>query len=123
MGDGRERVAWRDGVGEGQEEERGWAYRRRQLEGAVLYEAVRDHLATLLAEASEMRRGLPQYVERDFVRYLECGVAGASVSGKPHEVPRRLRARRQTAAILCSEMTTGDMKAGKVFVTPDAAKP
>ncbi|WP_224249969.1 transposase [Hyalangium gracile] len=40
----------------------------------MLYEAVRDHLATLLAEASEMGRGLPRYVERDFAKYLECGV-------------------------------------------------
>jgi hypothetical protein len=40
----------------------------------VLYEAVRDNLATLLAEASEVGRGLPRYVERDFARYLECGV-------------------------------------------------
>src|SRR6185503_17356644 len=28
-----------------------------------------------------------------------CGVPGASVEGKPDEVPRRLRSRRQTAAI------------------------
>jgi|GEM_PF-2812510 len=34
------------------------------------YEAVRDNLATLLAEASEVGRGLPRYVERDFARYL-----------------------------------------------------
>ncbi|QRK07344.1 transposase [Archangium violaceum] len=52
----------------------GWAYRRRQPEGTVLYEAVRDNLATLLAEASEVGRGMPRYVERDFARYLECGV-------------------------------------------------
>jgi hypothetical protein len=38
------------------------------------YAAVRDNLATLLAEASELGRGLPRYVERDFARYLECGV-------------------------------------------------
>jgi hypothetical protein len=31
-------------------EERGWAYRRRQPEGTVLYEAVRDNLATLLVD-------------------------------------------------------------------------
>jgi hypothetical protein len=54
-------------------EERGWEYRRRQSERPVLYEAVRDHLATLLAEASEVWRGLPRYVEQDFVRYsAEC---------------------------------------------------
>ena len=40
----------------------------------MLYEAVRDNLATLLAEASEVGRGLPRYVERDFAKYLECGV-------------------------------------------------
>ncbi|WP_146209848.1 transposase zinc-binding domain-containing protein [Vitiosangium sp. GDMCC 1.1324] len=55
-------------------EERGWEYRRRQPEGTVLYEAVRENLATLLAEAGELGRGLPRYVERDFARYLECGV-------------------------------------------------
>ena len=54
--------------------EREWEYRRRRPEGTVLYAAVRDHLATLLAEASEVGRGLPRYVERDFARYLECGV-------------------------------------------------
>ena len=48
----------------------GWAYRRRHLEATVLYEAVRDNLATLLAEASEVERGLPRYVERDFAKYL-----------------------------------------------------
>ncbi len=42
--------------------------------GRVLYEAVRENLATLLAEASEVWRDLPLYVERDFARYLECGV-------------------------------------------------
>ena len=41
------------------------AYRRMQPEGTVLYEAVRENLATLLAEASDVGRGLPRYVERD----------------------------------------------------------
>ena len=40
----------------------------------MLYVAVRDNLATLLAEASELGRDLTRYVERDFARYLECGV-------------------------------------------------
>jgi hypothetical protein len=60
--------------GEGQVGEYGWEYRRRRPEGTVLYEAVSDNLATLLAEAGEVGRGLPRYVERDFTRYLECGV-------------------------------------------------
>jgi hypothetical protein len=47
----------------GQMEERGWAYRWRQPGGSVLYEAVRDNLATLLAEASEVGCGLPRYVK------------------------------------------------------------
>ena len=34
-------------------EERGWAYRRRQPEGTVLYEAVKDNLATLLADLGD----------------------------------------------------------------------
>ncbi|RKH68791.1 hypothetical protein D7X96_16365 [Corallococcus interemptor] len=61
-------------AGEGQVEERGREYRRRQPEGTVLYEAVRENLATLLEAASEVGCGLPRYVERDFARYLECGV-------------------------------------------------
>jgi hypothetical protein len=52
----------------------GREYRRRQPEGTVLYEAVRGNLATLLEEAGQQGRGLPRYVERDFTRYLECGV-------------------------------------------------
>jgi hypothetical protein len=47
-----------------------------------LYAAVRDNLATLLAEASELGRGLPRYVERDFARYLECGVVAFSCKGR-----------------------------------------
>jgi len=45
-------------------EKRRWTYRRRQPEGTVLYEAVTENLATLLAEASEVGGGLPGYVER-----------------------------------------------------------
>jgi hypothetical protein len=65
VGGGQERVPWKCVAGEERVEERGWAYRRRQPEGTVLYEAVKDNLATLLAEASEVWRGLPRYVERD----------------------------------------------------------
>ena len=61
-------------------EERGWAYRRRQQEGTVLYEAGKDNLATLLAEAGELGRGLPRYVERDFARYLACGVLAHGIA-------------------------------------------
>jgi hypothetical protein len=37
-------------AGEERVEERGWAYRRRRPEGTVLYEAVKDNLATLLED-------------------------------------------------------------------------
>jgi hypothetical protein len=50
------------------------AYRRRQPEGTLLHEAVRENLATLVVEAAEVGRGLPRYVEKDFSKYLECGV-------------------------------------------------
>jgi hypothetical protein len=43
-------------------------YRRRQPEGTPLYSAVRENLATLVAEADEVGRGLPRYVVRDFSR-------------------------------------------------------
>ncbi|HYH97683.1 MAG TPA: hypothetical protein VD972_17045 [Hyalangium sp.] len=43
-------MPWRSVAGEGQVGEYGWEYRRRRPEGTVLYEAVRDNLATLLAD-------------------------------------------------------------------------
>ncbi|RKI73742.1 hypothetical protein D7X55_04435 [Corallococcus sp. AB049A] len=62
-------------------EERGWAYRRRQPEGPVLYEALRDNPTTLLAETNEVRRGLPRYMERNCAKYLECGVLAHGLAG------------------------------------------
>ncbi len=79
VGGGQERVPWKGVAGEERVEERGWAYRRRQPEGTVLYEAVKDNLATLLAEAREVGRGLPRYVERDFAWYLECAATEHAV--------------------------------------------
>jgi hypothetical protein len=46
---------------------------RRDVEGTVLHRVVRGHLASFLAESAD-RGGLPRFVERDFARYLECGV-------------------------------------------------
>jgi hypothetical protein len=64
------------GVGEGQVGERGGEYRRRQPEGTVLYEVVRDNLATLLAEASEVGRGLPLVaIERTDSPQVNSGVS------------------------------------------------
>jgi hypothetical protein len=71
-------------------EERGWAYRRRQPEGTVLYEAVRDNLATLLADVFACvrcggRRRLLAYVKevgggRAILEHLGLPTAGASLA-------------------------------------------
>ncbi len=52
----------------------GRGYARRRPEETVLHGAVREGLATLLEEAQAVGRGLPRFVEREFARYLECGV-------------------------------------------------
>jgi hypothetical protein len=43
------------------------------VEGTVLHRVVRENLSTLLLECAEAG-GLPRFVERDFERYLACGV-------------------------------------------------
>ena len=50
-------------------------YRRRQPERTVLYRTVQSHLATWLELAQdESGRSAPAHVEREFHRYLECGL-------------------------------------------------
>ena len=52
-------------------------YRRRRPEHTPLYRAVQGHLETYLALAREGHNdgdGVPQYVEGEFRRYLECGI-------------------------------------------------
>ena len=50
-------------------------YRRRQPERSVLYRTVQSHLATWLELAQdESGRSAPAHVEREFRRYLECGI-------------------------------------------------
>ncbi len=50
-------------------------YRRRQPERTVLYRTVQSHLATWLELAQdESGRSVPAHVEREFHRYLECGI-------------------------------------------------
>ncbi len=51
----------------------GAVHHRRNVEGTVLHQVVRDHLASFLVQAAD-RGGLPRFVERDFSRYLGCGV-------------------------------------------------
>ncbi len=52
-------------------------YRRRRPEHTPLYRAVQGHLETYLALARDGHTdadGVPQYVEGEFRRYLECGI-------------------------------------------------
>jgi len=87
-------VPWKGVAGEERVEERGWAYRRRQPEGTVLYEAVKDHLATLQKEASEVGRVLPRYVERDISTVPGVRSAGARLrAGALRELQGRVSRR------------------------------
>jgi hypothetical protein len=55
----------------------GTTYRRREPERTILYSAVQDHLQTFLAGARAENpdgHGLPSFVEREFTRYLDCGI-------------------------------------------------
>ncbi len=50
-------------------------YRRRRPAETVLYRVVQEHLETFLTLADDPTGpGLPGYVERDFRKYLECGI-------------------------------------------------
>ena len=52
-------------------------YARRQPETTVLYRVVRDHLPALLDQArdrSEHGFGYPCFVEREFEKFLACGL-------------------------------------------------
>jgi hypothetical protein len=52
-------------------------YRRRHPEQTALYQVVQQHLETYLALAGEDDwdgKRVPAYVEREFRRYLCCGI-------------------------------------------------
>lgn len=50
-------------------------YQRREPENTLLYELVSQHLETLLARArEESDHGFPSFVEKEFRRYLQCGL-------------------------------------------------
>ncbi len=52
-------------------------YQRRTPETTALYAVVRDHLETFLDDArmrSTSGAGYPQFIEREFRRYLDCGI-------------------------------------------------
>ena len=52
-------------------------YRRRRPEHSILYRTVQQHLEPWLAHCREGRDGdgpVPEYVEREFRRYPDCGI-------------------------------------------------
>jgi len=53
------------------------SYRRREPEKTALYTVVQEHLETLLAQARQGSvdgSGYPAFVEKEFRRYLDCGI-------------------------------------------------
>ena len=53
---------------------RGESYRARQPEQTVLYQVVAEHLETFLARERQQDRHVPRFVEREFRKFLECGI-------------------------------------------------
>jgi len=62
----------------------------RDVEATALHQVVRGNLATLLAECEEAG-GLPRFVERDFRRYLACGIPALGFTRVVCRVCRRER--------------------------------
>ncbi len=52
-------------------------YRRRHPERTVLYQVFQEHLESYLARAraeDPLGEAVPEYVEREFRNYLQCGI-------------------------------------------------
>ena len=81
----------------------GSVYRPRRPTQTPLYQVVQHHLETFMARASAadpMGYGLPEWVERDFRGYLECGMTSASLrraSGRPRSIFAEFVGRRVLA--------------------------
>ncbi len=60
--------------------------RRREPERSVLYETVRTHWNTLLAEVAQRTDGgsLPGFVIAEFERYLSCGILANDQTPRSH---------------------------------------
>jgi len=70
-------------------------YRPRRPSASVLYRCVQQHLETWLAQCRDGHHdewSVPEHVEREFRRYLECGIlargfARAYCDGCGHDLP------------------------------------
>ena len=72
----------------------GNVYRPRRPPQTALYQAVQHHLETFVARAAEsdpMGHALPEWVERDFRGYLECGVLAHGFATTLRAVPPGVR--------------------------------
>ncbi len=49
-------------------------YRRRQPEKTVLYQTIIEHYQTFKANIEANDRHLPVFVEREFEKYIGCGI-------------------------------------------------
>jgi hypothetical protein len=50
-------------------------YRHREPEKSALHTIIREHLETFLAQARRLHgEGYPRFIEREFRRYLACGI-------------------------------------------------
>jgi hypothetical protein len=50
------------------------SYSPRQPEQTVLYQVLAEHLETFLTRPGEEDRQDPRFVEREFRKFLECGI-------------------------------------------------
>jgi hypothetical protein len=53
---------------------RGESYRPRQPEQTVLYQALVENLETFLARERREDCHVPRFIEREFRKFLECGI-------------------------------------------------
>ena len=49
-------------------------YNRHEPEGTVLYDTIRTHYLSFLAELDAADRTLPMFIEREFHKFLSCGI-------------------------------------------------
>ncbi len=49
-------------------------YKRREPEKTVLYQAILEHYQTFKASIEASDRSLPPFVEREFEKYIGCGI-------------------------------------------------
>jgi hypothetical protein len=109
-------------------------YRRRRPEHSILYRTVQQHLEPWLAHCREGDDGdgpVPEYVEREFRRYLDCGIlacgfARAYCDACGHDFLVAFSCYPQRETICSSPLQTGyflESSQGFQGLTPDSFSP